>query len=224
MTFGKKKHGAGDPAADKNQSTPDTPPSASPADAGVEATAPSPDSQPSAESHDAAPAAAECAPAPAPSEADVLRDRLLRLQADFDNYRKRMARERQETILRANEDLLEALLTPVDHMDRALEVMAGSVKDDDPCLQGVRMVRTELRNVLDRFGLKAVETQGRPFDPALHEALGLVPSSGVAEGHVAAEVRAGYLLNGRLLRAAQVMVAGSPANDAPEAPKSNAEG
>jgi molecular chaperone GrpE len=173
--------------------------------------------------------AAPVEPAPSqPSEADVLKDRLLRLQADFDNFRKRMARERQETIARANEDLLEALLTPVDHLDRALDVMQKGVAESDPCLQGVRLVRSELRAVLDRFGLKPIETQGKPFDPSIHESLGWASVAGVAEGHVAAEVRAGYLLNGRLLRAAQVMVgaapAALPANDTTAAPDESAEG
>jgi len=169
---------------------------------------------------DAAAAADECAE---PSECEVLRDRLLRLQADFDNYRKRMLRERQEIILRANEDLLEALLTPLDHMDRAVAVMNGSVRADDPCLQGILLVRSELKSTLERFGLKSVAASGEVFDPELHEALGLLPASGeMVEGQVAAEVRAGYTLNGRLLRAAQVMVAGAPAE--PEAPASDEAG
>ncbi len=147
-----------------------------------------------------------------PSECDVLRDRLLRLQADFDNYRKRMLRERQDIILRANEDLLEALLTPLDHMDRAIDVMNSSVKEDDPCLQGIRLVRTEMKSALERFGLKPVAALGETFDPEQHEALGMMPATDdIAEGQVAVEVRAGYTLNGRLLRAAQVMVASAPA-------------
>ncbi len=141
-----------------------------------------------------------------PSELERATERLLRLQADFDNYRKRMARERQETVLRANEDLLGALLTPLDHLGKAIEAIQQDRPEDDAFLQGVRMVHDELLGVLGRFGLKPVDALGTPFDPNLHEALGLVPAGDVEVGNVAAEVRRGYLLNGRVLRAAQVLV------------------
>jgi len=147
---------------------------------------------------------------PEPSDGDLWKDRHLRLQADFDNYRKRMARERQETVALANADLLSDLLTPLDHMDRALDTMQRSAGDADPCVQGVRMVQSELLGALDRFGLKRMGVIGEPFDPARHEALGMIPATETPDGHVVAEVRAGYLLNGRILRAAQVLVASSP--------------
>ncbi len=143
-----------------------------------------------------------------PTELERTKDRLLRLQADFDNFRKRMARERQETVLRANEELLDALLTPLDHLDRAIEAIQQDRPGEDPFLQGVRMVRDELQAVLERFGLKPIEALGEAFDPNRHDALGLMPAgAGEGEpGQVAAEVRRGYLLNGRVLRAAQVLV------------------
>ena len=141
-----------------------------------------------------------------PNETDVLKDRLLRLQADFDNYRKRMAREYSENRANANKDLLEALLTPIDHMDHVIASMLKITDKSDPFLQGVQLVRTELKTALERFGLKFMPTVGEVFNPELHEALGIVPSKDVEEGHIVAEVRTGYWLNNRVLRAAQVMV------------------
>lgn len=140
-------------------------------------------------------------------EMDKLKDRILRLQADFDNYRKRVAREYVENRMRANQDLIEALLTPVDHLDRALEAMGAGSAEDNPFLQGVKLVRSEFLSTLERFGLKLIEALGQPFDPEQHEALGMVPSDTCEEGNVAAQIRAGYTLNGRLLRATQVVVA-----------------
>ncbi len=158
------------------------------------------------------------APGAAPAaEMDQLKERLLRLQADFDNYRKRMARERQETIALANADLLSELLTPLDHMDRAIEAMARSAGEDDACVQGIRLVRTELMGTLDRFGLQRMQPCGQPFDPSRHEALGWAQASGVDNGQIAAELRAGYLLNGRVLRAAQVLLAGKAPDVEPAA-------
>ena len=150
---------------------------------------------------------ASAAPEAKPDELGVLKDRLLRLQADFDNYRKRMAREYLENRASAHKDLLEAILVPMDHFDHAIAGLLKTVGENDPCLQGVQLVRAEFKNALEKFGLKSMATVGELFNPERHEALGLVPSPEVKEGHVAAEVRAGYLLNDRVLRAAQVMVA-----------------
>lgn len=205
--------------------------------ANAEGTGQSADQSPAQEAHgedadmqasagDTPPASGESTPpiqAPAPSEADQWKDRLLRLQADFDNYRKRMVRDREDTIARANAELLSELLTPIDHMDRAVATMLQSTGEDDPCVQGVRMVRTELLAVLERFGLTMLDVAGKPFDPALHEALGWAAAPGIEEGHIAVQVRAGYLLNGRVLRAAQVMLAG-PAEPPPQEPAPAEEG
>jgi len=143
-----------------------------------------------------------------PSEFDVLKDRLLRLQADFDNYRKRHAREFLETRASMHKDVLEALLTPLDHLDHALASMEKSIGNGDPNFKGVKLIQAELQGVLDKFGLQRMETMGKEFDPMLHEALGTLPATkDIPDGHVVAEVRAGYTLNGKTLRAAQVMVA-----------------
>lgn len=150
------------------------------------------------------------------SDQEQLKDRMLRLQADFDNYRKRMIRERQEFAALANADLLADLLTPLDHMDRAIETMVQSAGEEDACVEGIRLVRSELLSTLERFGLKVMKAVGEEFDPTIHEALGWAPVEDVEDGRIALEVRAGYTLNGRVLRAAQVMLAGD-ANEALEA-------
>jgi len=142
------------------------------------------------------------------AEANVLRERLLRLQADFDNYRKRQAREFLESRSTVHKEIVEELLIPLDHLDHALASMGQSLGEDDSNVHGIKIIQTELRNVLERFGLQRMETLGKAFDPMQHEALGTLPATRDApEGHIGAEVRAGYALYGKTLRAAQVMVA-----------------
>ncbi len=166
------------------------------------------------------PTSTEEPPAPEeakPSEAEVLRDRLLRLQADFDNYRKRVARDHAELVAQAGADVLTAMLTPMDHLEMAIETMAKGAAPDDPVLKGVRMVHDEVAAVFERFSLSPVDTKiGAELDPSAEEALGILPVPGIEENRVAVVVRKGYRLHGKVIRAAQVMVgAGAPA--APEA-------
>ena len=159
-----------------------------------------------------------------PSEAQILKDRLLRLQADFDNYRKRVARDHAELVAQAGADVLKAMLTPMDHLEMAIESMARDVKEDDPMLKGVSMVHDELLRAFDRFGLTPIDTKvGAELDPNAEEALGILPVPGVAENRIAVVVRKGYTLHGKVLRAAQVMVgAGTPAETAPEGAQAEA--
>ena len=151
-----------------------------------------------------------------PSEVAVLQDRLLRLQADFTNYRKRVARDHRELVEQAAADVLAAMLSPMDHLEMAVETMAKSAPEDDPVLRGVRMVRDELLSVFDRFALRPVDTRlGAELDPSAEEALGMLPGSTLPRNRVAAIVRRGYTLHGRILRAAQVLVGSEePADDA----------
>ncbi len=148
-----------------------------------------------------------------PSEADALRDRLLRLQADFDNYRKRVARDRADLVAQAGADVLEAMLPPMDHLELAIDTMAKTAPADDPFLKGVRMVRDEMLAAFARFSLEPIPTEvGAELDPNAEEALGIVPVPGIPENRIAIVVRKGYALHGRVLRPAQVMVgAGAPA-------------
>ena len=142
-----------------------------------------------------------------PSEEEKLRDRLLRLQADFDNYRKRIARDHSDMVKRSNEDLVESLLPVLDHIANAQGIME---KDNNPqvsaYLDGFKLVRNELVKVLESYGLKPIESVGHAFDANLHEALSTMPSPTAKPGTVLFEVRKGYKLNGRVLRATQVIV------------------
>jgi len=145
-------------------------------------------------------------------------DRYLRLQADFDNYRKRVLREKDEIYRRANEDIMEELLPVLDHLDMAL-TSAGEEHQHDPVVEGFRLVGEQLANTLGKFGLSPIETDGQEFDPNLHEAILHMPSETVKENGVVSQARGGYKLGERLLRASQVVVSSGAAesenSDAP---------
>lgn len=147
-------------------------------------------------------------------------DRYLRLQADFDNYRKRVLREKDELYRRANEDIMEELLPVLDHLDLALQ--AAGEKADDPVVEGFRLVGDQLVNALGKFGLKVIETAGEEFDPNLHEAIMHMPTTEVEEDHIVSDARKGYKLGERLLRASQVVVS-SGAPEAEEIEESDGE-
>lgn len=179
------------------------PANGSPADA---APAPAPAAGPAA----AGQAPAPSPPAPAEAELAALRDRLLRLQADFDNFRKRTQRERADTAARANEDLMLALLPVLDHFEIGLKA-AAEHGVDPASLDGFRIVRDQLHAALARFGLEPIEAAGKPFDPHQHESVSTMYSDRVPRDEVAEELRRGYRLGSRLLRATQVVVSAGPA-------------
>lgn len=148
-------------------------------------------------------------PVPEPSVGDKvkeqLEERLLRLQADFENFRKRTQRERSELFLRANEEILKELLPVVDHMDLALESVE---KHNAPAgiVEGFRQVGDQLLSVLAKFGVIPLDASGRSFDPRTDEAVAHLPSEEFAANEIMAQVRRGFLLGDRLLRPAQVVV------------------
>ena len=144
------------------------------------------------------------------AERDELFDRLQRLAAEFDNFRKRAAREQGEVIARANERLVKELLPVLDDLGRALESAADH--EEAKLEEGVSLVHRELRDALTREGLQEIETDGR-FDPHVHEALLSQPSD-AAEGSVIDVVQKGYRLGDRVLRPARVVIAG-PSEGAP---------
>jgi molecular chaperone GrpE len=152
-------------------------------------------------------------------------DRLLRLQADFDNYRKRMAREREELWRQAHGDVIGELLHVIDHLDLAL---ASAADHQAPAVfvDGFRMVRDQFMASLQKYGLKAVDAEGHPFNPLVHEAVAHLPSDAVAENHVLVQTRRGFMLGDRLLRPAQVVVSkgslGEPAAGSPSEPGAGA--
>lgn len=132
-----------------------------------------------------------------------LRDRSIRTLADFDNYRKRAERERQDLKRYAWMEPMRDFLEVVDNLERAAAA-AGSAED---LQQGVEMILRQLDEVLRRHGVVAIESQGLPFDPALHEAVSRQESAAVSEPTVAEELQKGYRLHERLLRPARVLVA-----------------
>jgi len=134
-------------------------------------------------------------------------DKLLRVMADFDNFRRRNEKEKKEAIKFANEELIQELLTVMDHMDQALSHIKQSDSAEAKNLAlGVELVVKQLASTLEKYGLKPVDAVGQVFDAKLHEALQMVDAEDVAPGTVVAQHRRGYLLGDRLLRPALVDV------------------
>jgi molecular chaperone GrpE len=138
-------------------------------------------------------------------ERDELQDRLLRKSAEFDNYRKRIERERREQSDQAVVDLLQSLLTVVDDFDRALTIESGP--DADGYRKGVELIHAKLHDVLKKHGVRPIETMGADFDPNIHEAVMHETSPAHRDGEVIGELRKGYMLGDKLLRPAMVKVA-----------------
>ena len=133
-------------------------------------------------------------------------DRLLRLAAEFENYKKRAARERQEYVALANERLVKELLPVLDDLERALQ--AAAEHEEAQLEDGVRLVHRSLAGLLERHGVKAIDTDGQ-FDPHVHEALLSQPSE-AEEGSVIDVIQRGYRLGERVVRPARVVVAAPP--------------
>ena len=134
-------------------------------------------------------------------------DRHLRAVAELHNYRRRVAQERAQQLQFANEQLLASLLPVLDHFEMALD---HAEADSKAFQQGVAMILQQMRDVTGSFGLEVIPTEGQFFDPERHEALMRVETDELCEGMIVGEVRRGYALNGRVLRAAQVKVAAPP--------------
>ena len=140
------------------------------------------------------------------AEAESYLDDLRRLQADFDNYRKRTLREQTARAASASQALVARLLPVLDNFELAVSSAERS-RDFDRMLKGVEMVFGELREVLEAEGLVRIEAEGKPFDPERHEAVIAVEQEGSEPGMVVDIVRAGYELGGKVLRPAMVKVA-----------------
>lgn len=140
------------------------------------------------------------------AERDDYLDHLRRLQAEFDNYRKRVRRDSEELRLRAAEEVVESLLPVIDNMQRALD--AATKHEEGRLIEGVELVAGQLRSVLAGHGLQEVPTEpGMPFDPNVHEAVMVQESADQPEGTITQVMECGYTLHGRLLRPARVIVA-----------------
>ena len=139
------------------------------------------------------------------------KDQYARLLADFDNYRKRVARDKEELAQFAAKDILKDLLPTVDNLALALDKAENK---EDPFVQGVKLAYDGFLKALADHGATPLDSVGEPFDANFHEAIAQLPSPDVAEGTVMNEVKRGWLLHGKLLRAAQVVVS----SGAPEKP------
>jgi molecular chaperone GrpE len=160
------------------------------------------------------------APADAAGEVEELKrqladkqDRLLRALAEVDNVKRRTQRERDEYVRYANETLVRDLLPIIDNFDRALDA-ARATQEAAKVVEGVALIQRELLKVLERVGVTRYSAVGERFDPNRHEAAGSVVSVNQPPDTVVTELTSGYLLNGRMLRPAQVIVAAAPDEDA----------
>jgi molecular chaperone GrpE len=138
-------------------------------------------------------------------EKDALQDRLLRTAAEFDNYRKRMDRERRDLAEYAAADILNDLLPILDNFERALQ--APATPDTDAFRKGIELIHKQMLELLKKRGLTPIEALGTDFDPNFHQAVIHEVSAAHREGEVMAELQRGYLIGERLLRPAMVKVA-----------------
>jgi molecular chaperone GrpE len=144
------------------------------------------------------------------AKATQLQEQLLRTAADFDNFRKRATREKQEAIKFANESLLERLLPIIDNFEMALAAAHAQNASVETLKSGVQMIAQQLKSALTDAGLQDIDAAGQPFDPNFHEAISQQESADVPEGTVLQQMRKGYRLRERLLRPASVVVAKKP--------------
>ena len=138
-------------------------------------------------------------------------DQLLRATADFENFKKRAARERQEASKFANESLLQKLIPALDNFEAALAAAGPGQNNSMPSLQaGITMIHQQLKSALADAGLEEIDATDKTFDPNLHEAVAQEATHDVPEGQVVKQLRRGYKLRERLLRPATVIVAKKP--------------
>jgi molecular chaperone GrpE len=141
-------------------------------------------------------------------------DRLLRMQADFDNIRKRLEKEKQDFVKFANEGIILELLSILDDLERSVNLAETKHEDLQAFLKGVEMILAHFYDLLKEYGVKPIEAEGKIFDPHFHEALMQTENKDVPEHTIVEELQKGYLLNDRIIRTAKVKVskksAGAP--------------
>jgi molecular chaperone GrpE len=146
-------------------------------------------------------------------KADEYWDRFVRLNAEFDNFKKRAARERSEAVKYANEALMERLIPTLDHFEMAMAAVQNVDDKSVASIQmGIEMVHNQLKSTLKEAGLEEVDALGNAFDPVWHEAVSQKETTEVPEGQVVEQARKGYKLNERLIRPANVVVAKAPSS------------
>lgn len=148
-------------------------------------------------------------------------DRFLRASADFENYKKRVAKEKSDLIRYGNDELIKELLPVIDNLERALG-HAGAEGTEEGIKSGVEMTLQQFLGILQRFGCTPISAEGERFDPNRHEAIMEQATGDCDPGHVVSELERGYLLNDRLVRPAKVIVAKAH-EDAKENPESETE-
>lgn len=144
------------------------------------------------------------------AERDDLIQRLQRVSADYVNYQKRARRDVEQAREFANEQLIRALLTVLDDMERALAAARENHGEDDPLFKGMQLVHDNALRTLQAFGLEAIAAQDQPFDPELHRAVSQQPTGSCPAGIVLNELQRGYRLKGRTIRPSSVVVSSPP--------------
>ena len=138
-----------------------------------------------------------------------LKDKYLRLYADFENYKRLSAKNKVELIKYSNEELIRELLSVIDHLELALQHSAN-IENSSALAEGVQMTLKEIKTILEKFGLTVIEALGKPFDPVFHHAISQVESEETDENIVVSEFRKGYMLKDKVLRASLVGVSKKP--------------
>ena len=141
-------------------------------------------------------------------------DRLLRISAEFDNYKKRTAREMQEVVKYANERMAKELLIVVDNLERAIEAACVGCADDDPLVKGIHLTLSEVLKILERHKIQPVKALGEPFDPNFHQAMMQEEVEDQPPNTVVREMQKGYVMHDRLLRPSMVVVSKAKADKA----------
>jgi molecular chaperone GrpE len=150
-------------------------------------------------------------------ELNDIHDRLLRVTAEFENYKKRTAREIEDFRKFANQSLLKEMLSVVDHIELAIQAATTDIGSEKGLLEGLTLTHKELLRILEKFNVKPIEAAGQPFNPEFHEAILQEPSEELPENSVLREMQKGYLINSRLLRPSLVVVvAPRPENTLPD--------
>ena len=160
--------------------------------------------------HELPPASPEDRAAALEIERDEMKDRMLRVAADFENWKKRARKEQTDAVASARESVLRDILEVVDNLERAAGAQANGVVDGAAVMKGVSLVLRLFQQKLERYEVKPFEVTGQPFDPRVHEAVSRVESADVPSGAVAAELQKGYRIGERLLRPALVSVSTGP--------------
>tara|TARA_A100001015_G_C14937430_1_gene691070 strand:- start:299 stop:961 length:663 start_codon:yes stop_codon:yes gene_type:complete len=146
--------------------------------------------------------------ADAESKYKEIQDRFLRLNAEFDNYKKRMMRENSDRLKYFNMELIKELLPSVDNLERAISHAGDENSDLENMIEGLQMVYKGMQEAFGKFGVSEIESIGKEFDPNCHQAVGMIESQEVPENHVAEECLKGYYLHDRIIRPTMVRVSG----------------